>query len=86
MVVQARPQEVRVARRVANFLLAWHNAEENGGWDLVDLWNVDAANRRRHADGPAPRPRVPPLGGFDASKANFFRYFFPECLHLGAFL
>ena len=30
------------ARRVANFLLAWHNAEENGGWDPVDLWNVDA--------------------------------------------
>jgi hypothetical protein len=29
------------ARRVANFLLAWHNAEENGGWDPVDLWNVD---------------------------------------------
>jgi hypothetical protein len=31
------------ARRVANFLLAWHNAEENGGWDPVDTWNVDAA-------------------------------------------
>jgi hypothetical protein len=31
------------ARRVANFLLAWHNAEENGGWDPVDMWNVDAA-------------------------------------------
>src|SRR5438093_12277099 len=30
-------------RRVANFLLAWHNAEENGGWDPTDLWNVDAA-------------------------------------------
>ncbi len=29
------------SRRVANFLLAWHNAEENGGWDPVDLWNVD---------------------------------------------
>ncbi|HSU61825.1 MAG TPA: hypothetical protein VLI55_21120 [Bryobacteraceae bacterium] len=31
------------SRRVANFLLAWHNAEENGGWDPVDLWNVDTA-------------------------------------------
>jgi hypothetical protein len=30
------------ARRVADFLLAWHNAEENGGWDPVDLWSVDA--------------------------------------------
>ena len=28
-------------RRVANYLLAWHNAEENGGWDPIDLWNVD---------------------------------------------
>jgi hypothetical protein len=29
------------AKRVANFLLAWWNAEENGGFDLTDLWNVD---------------------------------------------
>jgi hypothetical protein len=28
------------SRRVANFLLAWHNPEENGGWDPTDLWNV----------------------------------------------
>lgn len=31
------------ARRVADFLLAWHNAAENGGWDPTDLWNVDTA-------------------------------------------
>ncbi len=31
------------ARRVANFLLAWHNSAENGGWDPVDLWNLDGA-------------------------------------------
>jgi hypothetical protein len=31
------------ARRVANFLLAWHNAEENGGCDPTDLWSVDAS-------------------------------------------
>jgi hypothetical protein len=31
------------SRRIANFLLAWHNAEENGGWDPTDLWNVDTA-------------------------------------------
>ena len=30
-------------RRVADFLLAWHNAGENGGWDPTDLWSVDAA-------------------------------------------
>ena len=31
------------SRRVADFLLAWHNAAENGGWDPVGLWNVDKA-------------------------------------------
>ncbi|MGH9770115.1 MAG: DUF7673 family protein [Candidatus Acidiferrales bacterium] len=29
--------------RVADVLLAWHNAPENGGWDPTDLWNVDTA-------------------------------------------
>jgi hypothetical protein len=31
------------AGRVANFLLAWHNAAENGGWNPTELWNVDDA-------------------------------------------
>lgn len=31
------------SRRVADFLLAWHNAEENGGWDPTDLWSLDSA-------------------------------------------
>jgi hypothetical protein len=31
------------SRGVANFLLAWWNAEDCGGFDLTDLWNVDAA-------------------------------------------
>jgi ParB family transcriptional regulator, chromosome partitioning protein len=30
------------SRRVANFLLAWYNATENGGWDPADLWTVDS--------------------------------------------
>lgn len=30
------------ARRAANFLLAWWNASRDGGFDLTDLWNVDA--------------------------------------------
>ncbi len=30
------------SRRVANLLLAWWNAEECGGFDLTDLWNVDS--------------------------------------------
>jgi hypothetical protein len=29
------------SRKVANFLLAWWNASENGGFDLVELWAVD---------------------------------------------
>jgi hypothetical protein len=35
-------RDTGLSRHVANFLLAWHNAEENGGSDPVDLWNVDA--------------------------------------------
>ncbi|MGA3241716.1 MAG: hypothetical protein ABSG03_36105 [Bryobacteraceae bacterium] len=31
------------SRKVANFLLAWWNAEECGGFDLTDLWGVDTA-------------------------------------------
>jgi hypothetical protein len=30
------------SRKVANFLLAWWNAEACGGFDLTDLWGVDA--------------------------------------------
>jgi hypothetical protein len=30
------------AKRCADFLLAWHNAAENGGWNPADLWAVDA--------------------------------------------
>lgn len=29
------------SRRVANFLLAWWNATDHGGFDFTDLWNVD---------------------------------------------
>jgi hypothetical protein len=31
------------SRIVANFLLAWWNAGECGGFDLTDVWRVDAA-------------------------------------------
>ncbi|MGI2033842.1 DUF7673 family protein [Rhizobium panacihumi] len=34
-------QDTGQGRRVANFLLAWWNAETNGGFDLADLANVD---------------------------------------------
>ena len=31
------------SRIVANFLLAWWNAEECGGFDLTDVWAVDTS-------------------------------------------
>jgi ParB family chromosome partitioning protein len=31
------------SRRVADFLMAWHHARENGGWDPTDLWSIDSA-------------------------------------------
>ncbi len=31
------------SRRVANFLLAWWNAQACGGFDLTELWAVDGA-------------------------------------------
>ncbi len=31
------------SRRVANFLLAWWNAGDCGGFDLTDLWMLDRA-------------------------------------------
>ena len=30
------------SRVVANFLLAWWNAGENGGFDITDLWSLDS--------------------------------------------
>ena len=31
------------SKKVANFLLAWWNAEICGGFDLTDLWGLDTA-------------------------------------------
>ena len=31
------------SRHAADFLLAWWNAADCGGWDLTDLWGVDDA-------------------------------------------
>ena len=33
------------SRRVADFLLAWWNAETMGGFDMTDLWGLDGAIR-----------------------------------------
>ena len=34
-------QDTGQARCVADFLLSWHNAGANGGWNPADLWSVD---------------------------------------------
>jgi len=47
------------SRRVANFLLAWYNANGNGGWDPGDLWAIDAPIRQRHDYGVEPDPSLP---------------------------
>jgi hypothetical protein len=33
--IEIAERDTGQSRRVANFLLAWHNAEENGGWDIT---------------------------------------------------
>ncbi len=42
-VVAVAQSDTGQARRVANFLLAWWNAGDCGGFDVTDLWNVDRA-------------------------------------------
>jgi hypothetical protein len=51
-VIAAMERLLRVAysdtgqsKRVADFLLAWWNARENGGFDLTDLWSLDTTLR-----------------------------------------
>ena len=39
--IEIAQKDTGQSQRVADFLLAWHNAAENGGWDITDLWNVD---------------------------------------------
>lgn len=39
--LQIAQRDTGQSRRVADFLLAWYNAEENGGWDPAGLWTVD---------------------------------------------
>lgn len=41
--IQIAQRDTGQARKVADFLLTWHNAPENGGWNPVDLWSVDQA-------------------------------------------
>ena len=41
--IQIAQGDTGQSRIVANFLLAWWNAAEFGGFDLTDVWGVDTA-------------------------------------------
>jgi len=41
--IQIAQRDTGQSRIVANFLLAWWNAAECGGFDLTDVWSVDAS-------------------------------------------
>jgi len=41
--IQIAQGDTGQSRIVANFLLAWWNAAECGGFDLTDMWAVDTA-------------------------------------------
>jgi hypothetical protein len=41
--IQIAQDDTGQSRIVANFLLAWWNAGECGGFDLTDVWGVDTA-------------------------------------------
>ncbi len=67
--LQIARRDTGQSRRVADFLLAWHNAHENGGWDPTDLWAVDEAivsDMLTVLNLIATVRRYPPDLGFDA--------------------
>ena len=41
--IQVAQRDTGQSRIVANFLLAWWNGAECGGFDLTDIWGVDTA-------------------------------------------
>jgi hypothetical protein len=41
--IQVAHGDTGQSRIVANFLLAWWNAEECGGFDLTEVWGVDTS-------------------------------------------
>ncbi|MCL2590579.1 MAG: hypothetical protein FWD67_06800 [Betaproteobacteria bacterium] len=41
--IECAKHDTGQSRKCADFLLAWWNGEQNGGFDLADLWGVDTA-------------------------------------------
>lgn len=69
------------SRRVADFLLAWWNAEDCGGFDLTHLWNVDAeiAADMITVFGLVARVRsYPDAFGYKSDFESIVRYWRPE--------
>ena len=69
------------SRRVANFLLAWWNAQECGGFDLTELWAVDdaiAADMVTVFGFIANTQRYPDTLGFEAAFAALVRQWRPN--------
>lgn len=67
------------SRYVANFLLAWWNAEEYGGFDLIELWSLSPVIARDLAlvfSFLANHPNVYPdsLGGYGATIRRIASY------------
>jgi hypothetical protein len=72
------------SRIVANFLLAWWNAEECGGFDLTDVWGVDtsiAADMLRVFALIAERNRYPDTMGYRRQFEAIVRAWRPNLTH-----
>ncbi|MCL1861909.1 MAG: hypothetical protein FWG52_10350 [Proteobacteria bacterium] len=41
LLIECAKHDTGQSRKCADFLLAWWNGDQNGGFDLVDLWGVD---------------------------------------------
>ena len=49
--IEIAQKDTGQSRRVADFLLAWHNAAENGGWDVTNEAEQGSCLTRRFAEG-----------------------------------
>ncbi|MGH6629451.1 MAG: DUF7673 family protein, partial [Burkholderiales bacterium] len=70
-------------RRVADFLLAWWNADECGGFDLTDTWALDweiAQDVRRVFGFIVGHQRYPDTLGFDREFTRVVRAWRPHLL------
>jgi len=43
LLIECAKHDTHQSRKCADFLLAWWNGEQNGGFDFIDLWSLDDA-------------------------------------------